>query len=138
MRIIANQNNGPVQLHTVIANTIVVCSNTADSGNLVYSELATTGEYANVIKGCVITKICWGGPETAYWTVKRQDHFDENVNAIVGVFSGTGILNYGSTGQLQDDTPTYDIILTPNGTGSANSYIMLEVKKIYGIEQTPV
>ena len=54
MRFIYNQNNGSVMLHTVIANTLVVCSNTADSGNLVYSEIAAEGEYANIIKGCVI------------------------------------------------------------------------------------
>lgn len=138
MRFIYNQNNGSVMLHTVIANTLVVCSNTADSGNLVYSEIAAEGEYANIIKGCVITKVAWGGPSTAYWTVKRQDHFDENSNAIVGVFSGSGAINYGAQGMIQDDTTTYDLIFTPNGTGAANSYLMLEVKKVYGIEETPV
>lgn len=132
MRTVTNKVNGPVVLHSVIANTILVASNTADSGNLIYSELAATGEDANTIKGCAISKIWYGGPNTAGWVVKRQEHGNPTVNTVVVVVKGTGVADYAGHGVSIDINAAHDITITPVGTGVTNCYIMLELKKITG------
>jgi hypothetical protein len=128
MPIISNKKFGSVVFHTTVANTIVVMSNT---GAAITSNLSIGVEENDIIKGCYISQVWHGGPSTAYWTVKRQDHTNPNANAIVAVFNGTGHTKYNDKAMTIDFTPGYDIILTP--VNAANVYIMLELKKITGV-----
>lgn len=127
MPIISNKKYGSVIFHTSVANTIVVMSNT---GAGITSNLSIGVEENDIIKGCRITQVWYGGLPTSYWTLKRQDHVDPAQNSIVGVFNGTGHTKYDDKGMTIDFNTHHNIILTP--VGATNTFIMLELKKITG------
>lgn len=128
MPIISNKKFGSVIFHTSVANTIVIMSNT---GAGITSNLSIGVDENDIIKGCYISQAWYGGLNSSYWTVKRQDHIVSSSNNIVAVYHGTGHTKYNDKGMTIDFTPGYDLILTP--VGATNTYIMLELKKITGV-----
>jgi hypothetical protein len=86
------------------------------AGNSIQSNITSFG--SEVVAGASISKITFGAPVDAYWTVKRGAN-------LVGVYNGTGTADY-SGGSISIDTSA---TLSANLVNSTNGYIMIEMKK---------
>jgi hypothetical protein len=107
---------GKVQIHENANATITVV------GNNTVSNL--TSNSTEVVAAGVITKV-WYGADAGSWQLRRGN---STVNAVVGVFSGTGRADFDEGGTLLDMSPTgTNLYLTLNG--AANGYIIVEMKK---------
>ena len=119
------QNDGfRMVLHVNANQTIIVAGNNTIS-NLISGGLSNTSE---VVTGASISRVWYGcGPEaSAYWVIGRGN---STVNSIAGVYAGTNEAKYND-GAMLNITPTGDIYATL--VGSANGYLMIELKKQHG------
>jgi hypothetical protein len=99
----------------------------ATTANVVISGNATTSNITSnsseVIVGATISKVVYGSaPNNAYWTITRGAN-------VVGVYTGTGSVDYAALGDHMGLYPTAN--LTATLTGSANGFIIVYLQKTY-------
>lgn len=95
------------------------------SGNVVVagnnSTSFITSNTSEVVLGATINKVIYGsGGNGAYWTLQRGAN-------VVGVYYGTGWLDYASLGQSCNLYSSANIVLTLVGSG--NGFITVETNK---------
>lgn len=113
-RILRNRLNHSCVIHTDVSNTITIAGNSSTSNIAIGAE---------VITGAAITQAWFGGEATSVWVVKRGS----NTACILNP-SGEAYVDFRGNGNSLDLDANATLVMTL--TGGANSYLMLELKKI--------
>lgn len=93
--------------------------NVVVAGNSSASFLTSNG--SEVVIGATVNKVIYGaGGNNAYWTLARGAN-------IVGVYQGSGWIDYASLKEPLNLYPTANIVLTLVGSG--NGFIIVETVK---------
>ena len=107
-----NQGGGTKSVVQANGTTTIVVAGGTGVSNLCSNS-------TEVVMGASINKVVYGGDSTTSFTVAR-------VANLVGVYSGTGAIDYGALGCAISQDPTANITVTMSGT---NGSIILELHK---------
>jgi hypothetical protein len=113
-----------VSYKTSNASPKVVIHSDSNTGTVVVAGNSTTSNITSFaeeeVHSASISQVIWGTTSTEYWTLKRGAN-------LVGIYSGTGHINYAAYGILLEVDSTAD--LSANLVGGVNGTIMIELKK---------
>ena len=113
-----------VSYKTANASPRVIVQADANTGAIVIAGNNTTSNVTSfdeeVVNEATISQVVWGAPVDAYWAVYRGAN-------LVGVYNGSGHLNYASAGMTLNLDSAAD--LTANLVGSTDGTIIIELKK---------